>query len=213
MADLSFSQPARPNLAAPIAIAVLVLAAAGFLLFRLSPRETAQTSIPRVSVYASHLVFKSDSNVVGQDQAQDTLYALVTIRITDRLKLPLFLKDITATLTTADGAALPAISAIEQPDLPKVFATFPAVAKLAADQGAPPLLRETRINPSDSAEGYVLLEFPVTEADWNARLSASVLLDLYHQQPLTVLIPKQIATQPDATPTPNAAPQPALKRR
>ena len=207
MADLSFSQPARRNLTAPIVIALLVLALGAFLVFRLSPRQTADISVPRVSAYASHLVFKSGSMVVGSDQTQDTLYALVTVRLTDRLKLPLFLKDFTATLTPSDGSLPPAVSAVEQPDLAKVYATFPAIAKLAATQGAPPLLRESRIDPGQTVEGFLLLEFPVTEAVWNDRQSATLTLDLYHQPSLTIPIPKQ------PTPPPQPAAQPTPKSR
>ena len=213
MADLSFSQPARRNLAVPITIAVLVLAIAAFLVFRLLPRETAEVIIPRVSLFASHLVFKSDSMVVGNDQTQDTLYALVTVRITDRLNLPLFLKDFTATLTPNDSSPLDSTSAIEKPDLAKVYATFPAVNKLAAAQGAPPLFRETRIDPGQTVEGFVLLQFPVTEDVWNARQSATLTIDLYHQAPLTITIPKQPATQTAPPPATQPAPNPTPKTR
>ena len=205
VADLSFAQPARRNLLAPISIALLVLAATAFLLFRLLPRDTAEITVPRVTTYASHLVFKSDSIVVGRDQTQDTLYTLVTVRITDHLKLPLFLKDFTATLTMAEGST-PPVSAIEKGDLPSVFATFPAVQKLAAAQGVPPLYRETQINPGQTIEGYLLLQFPVTEKQWNERQAATLSIDLYHQSAITVEIPKLAPTtaQPPAVATPPA---------
>ena len=159
-------------------------------------------SVARVSAYSSHLVFKSESIVVGAQTTQDTVYALVTVRMTDRLRLPLFLKNFTATLTTSDGAETEPVSAVQKPDLPQVFATFPAVAKLASAQGSPPLYRETRIEPGETVEGWVLLEFPVDGKRWNERRSATLTIDLYHQPALRVAIPASapVVTGEDDTP-------------
>lgn len=201
--DLSFAQPARRSFALPLAISILLLALVAVLLFRLLPQKTADVSVSRLSAYPSHVVFKSDSIVVGQDQAQDTMYVLATVRITDHLKLPLFLKDFTATLVPSDGGPLSPVSAVEKGDLATVFSTFPAVAKLAAAQGAPPLTRETEIQPGQTAEGWLLLSFPVSEKIWNERQAATISVDLYHQPALTVPIPKAAAD-----PTPSQARRP-----
>ncbi len=107
--------------------------------------------------------------LVGSEHAQDDLYVLATLRIEDRLNLPLFLKDFTATLVTADGEEFNT-SATEKQDIPALFITFPAIEKLASA----PLLRETLISPGQSAEGMVLLHFPVTQATWNSRKSATL---------------------------------------
>jgi hypothetical protein len=122
--------------------------------------------------------------LVGSDHAQDDLYVLATLRIDDRLNLPLFLKDFTATLITADGEEFHT-SATEKQDIPNLLTTFPALEKLAS----PPLLRETLIAPGQSAEGMVMLHFPVTQAVWNSRKSATLNVYLYHQGPLDILIP------------------------
>ena len=51
-------------------------------------------------------------------------------------------------------------------------------------------LRETSIQPGDHAEGMVLIHFPVTEAVWKQRKSATVNIEFYHQGPFTIPIPK-----------------------
>ena len=198
VADLNFSQPERRNVAVPLLLALLVLGLAGFFLFRLTPRSTADVFITRVDVFPAHTVFKSESNVVGEDPSQDDLYALVTVRLTDRLHLPLFLKDITATLIPSDGTLPPATSAVEHSQLDNLYTSFPALRKLAAAQAAPLLLRESRIDPNQTVEGYVIVHFPVTAETWNTRNNAVLTLDLYHQQSLSVTIPKP--------PAPSAAP-------
>ncbi len=184
MPDLTFAQPARRNLLAPVLIAFVLLGVVLALVIRYTPHKTADVAITGTAVYPAHTVFKSDSILVGSDRAQDDLYVLVTLRIEDRLHLPLFLKDFTATLVTADGEELHT-SAAEKQEIPALFITFPPLEKLAST----PLLRETLIAPGQSAEGMVLLHFPVTQATWNSRKSATLNVDLYHQGPLAISIP------------------------
>ena len=201
MADVSFTQPERRNLALPIVVALLVLGLAGFLLFHYTPHETAAVEVTRVDLVPTHVVFKSETNVVGSDQSIDTLYVLATVRITDRLRLPLFLKDITATLTPADGSAGVATSAVERGDLLNLYTSFPAVKKIAAAEPAPPLLRESRVNPGQTVEGFVILHFPITPDVWQSRRDAVLTIDLYHQGALSVSLPKLSAPSPTAQPS------------
>ena len=184
VSELTFAQPARRNLLAPVLIAFVLLGVVIALVIRYTPHKTADITITETAVYPAHTVFKSDSILVGSDRAQDDLYVLATLRVEDRLNLPLFLKDFTATLVTANGEEFHT-SAAEKQDIPALFITFPALEKLASA----PLLRETLIAPGQSAEGMVLLHFPVTQDVWNTRKSATLNIDLYHQGPLSVLIP------------------------
>jgi hypothetical protein len=181
---LTFAQPARRNLLAPVLIAFVLLGVVIALVLRYTPHKTADVTITAASVYPAHTVFKSDTILVGRDRAQDDLYVLATVRVEDRLNLPIFIKDFTATLVTTDGQEFHS-SATEKQDIPLLITTFPALEKLAS----PPLLRETLIAPGQSAEGMVLLHFPVTQDVWNSRKSATLSIDLYHQGPLTISIP------------------------
>jgi hypothetical protein len=188
VADLTFSQPARRNLLAPILIAVVVLGIALLLVLAFTPHKVADVTVSKPAVYASHIVFKSQTIVVGNTTAEDDLYALVTVHITDRLRLPLFLKDFTATLTPADGDPIEA-NAAEKPDIPNLYTTFPALKDLADQQAQPLLLRDTRIDPGQSASGIILLHFPVSQDTWNKRKSATLSIALYHQNPLVIDLP------------------------
>ncbi len=196
MADLTLSQPERRSFLVPVILALAVLGIAAFFLLRLTPHATADLAITRVDVFPAHTVFKSDSIVVGADPSQDDLYVLVTVRLTDHLRLPLFLKDITATLIPSDGSLQPSTSAVEHAQLPNLYTSFPAVRKLAASQTAPLLLRESRIDPNQTVEGFVILHFPVDAKVWSSRNDAVLTLDLYHQQSLSVTIPKSTPSLP-----------------
>ncbi len=184
VSDIRFAQPARRNLLAPVLIAFVVLGIVLALVLRYTPHRTADLAITKTAVYPAHTVFKSDSILVAREQAQDDLYVLVNLRVEDRLNLPIFIKDFTATLTSADGEEFHG-SATEQQDLDAVYGAFPALKKLSSA----PLLRETLIAPGKSAEGMVLLHFPVAAEVWDRRKSSVLSVDLYHQGPITIVIP------------------------
>ena len=185
VSELKFTQTARRNLLAPVLVAFVILGIAIALVLRYTPHTVADLTILRTAVYPTHTQYKSDTLIVGRDQAQDDLYVLTTLRVEDRLNLPIFLKDFTATLLTADGDQL-TTSAVEKQDLDNLYTTFPALKPLSST----PLLRETLIDPGHSAEGMVLLHFPVTEEVWNRRRSATLHIDVYHQGPLSIAIPQ-----------------------
>jgi hypothetical protein len=183
VSDLKFAQPARRNLLAPVLLAFLILGIVLALFIRFTPHRTADLTITRTIVVPTHTVFKSDSIVVANQHAEDQLYVLTTLRIDDRLHLPLFLKDFTATLTTGEGEEV-TTSAVEKQDLENVYASFPELKPVATD----PLLRETMISPGESAQGMILLHFPVTKEVWDHRRNAVLNVDLYHQGQQPVLI-------------------------
>jgi hypothetical protein len=177
----NFSQSERRSLAVPIVIAVVILAAAAALILHHLPSHNADLTITHIDTWQSHIVFKSDSTIVGRDKAQDDLYVLATLRIDNRLHIPIFLKDITATFTTPSGDLL-STSSVEQSELAPLYQTFPALKA----RSSAPLLRESTIAPGHPAEGMVLLHFPTTQADWDHRQSATLTIDLYHQPPITI---------------------------
>jgi hypothetical protein len=205
VADLKFAQPARRNLLAPVLLAFLILGIVLVLLLRFTPHRTADLTIVRTTVYPTHTVFKSESIVVANQHAEDVLYVLTTLHIDDRLYLPLFLKDFTATLITAEGEEV-TTSAVEKPDLENVYTSFPGLRPLASE----PLLRDTMISPGQSAEGMILLHFPVTKEVWDHRTKAVLNVDLYHQgqQEITITRASEAAGNPAPTSTPSPASAP-----
>jgi hypothetical protein len=181
--DLKFAQPARSNLLAPVLLAFLILGIVLALVIRFTPHRTANLTVTHTAVYAAHTVFKSDTIVVANQHAQDDLYVVLRVNIDDHSNLPLFLKDFTGTLTTAEGEEV-TTSAAEKQDLESIYTSFPAVKALSSD----PLLRDTMIGSGQSAQGVILLHFPVTQAVWDHRRTAFLNIDLYHQGMQSVLI-------------------------
>ena len=201
VSDLKFAQPARRNLLVPVLLAFLILGIVLALVLKFTPHKTADLTITRTAIYPAHTVFRSDSIIVANQHTEDDLYVLTTLRIDDRLHLPLFLKDFTATLTTAEGEEI-TTSAVEKQDLDNVYTSFPALKPLASE----PLLRETMISPGQSAEGMVLLHFPVTKEIWDHRRTAVLNIDLYHQGEQQVLIGRGSEAAANSSSAPASSP-------
>ena len=190
MSELTFAQPERRSFLLPALIAIAVLAILFVGIYLYVPHRTADITITHVAVLPEHTVFKSNSKVVGQQPpSEDDLYVLATVRIDNRLNVPLTLDDITGAITAPDGAET-TTSALQKNDLPNLYAIFPALVPLASA----PLLRESIIQPGGHAEGMVLLHFPIPQAEWDQRKSASITLKFYNQDPITVPLPKDQGT-------------------
>ena len=186
MPELSFSQPERRSYLLPILVVLGIAGVAFGLIFWLTPHKIAEVTVTKTQVLPIHTVFGTDTIKVGaRPIEEDDLYVVLTVKVEDKLKLPIFIKDLTGTLTSAEGAELTS-SASQKNDLEPLYQTFPKLKPLASA----PLLRETQIAPGSSAEGMVLLHYPVPQKVWDSRTAATVTVDTYHQGPLTVAIPK-----------------------
>jgi hypothetical protein len=186
MSQLTFSQSERRSYLSPILVALAVLIGAGVAAYLYFPHHTADLTITHTAVVPTHTEIETGSKEVGhQTEVEENLYVLTTLRIDDKLRDPLFISDITSTLTTTDDAVTTE-GAVEKNDLNAIYTAFPQIKPLA---GAP-LLRESTIPAGGHAEGMVILHFGITKADWDNRKSATLTVTFYHQGPTTITIPK-----------------------
>ncbi|HKO19053.1 MAG TPA: hypothetical protein VJU82_09215 [Acidobacteriaceae bacterium] len=187
MPDLTFSQAERRSYTIPALIALAILAIGIAIFFWRTPLRAVDVTISHTATLPTHTVFPTGTKVVGMpDPAEDAFYVIATVHIHNRLRVPVFIKDITGTLTAPDDSVLTA-SAAEKTDLPNLYITFPQIKPLTSAA----LYRETTIQPGAEAEGMVILDFPINQDIWNKRKSASITLDFYHQGQFTAEVPKQ----------------------
>ncbi len=170
-----------------IAAGVLVAIAAAVLYF--NPRKTADLSITRVQTYTAHTEtkpYKGGIHIIGAPaRIEDDLYVLVNVKLTDKLRLPLFIKDETAVLTAPDHS-ITEVSALQRDEITNVYASFPAVQALASAA----LSRDTQTAPGQTSEGLILLHFPgATDKDWTTRKSCTLTIQFFHQAPETLTVP------------------------
>jgi hypothetical protein len=189
MTDLSLAPaPERSPLRA-VLISIVVLSVVAAAVFLLNPRETAKLAVTKMSFFAPHTETKEipgQMHVIGQPaSAEDDLYVVATVRMTDEIRLPLFISGTTATMVLADGSSLDA-RVMSQRSLQRLEVTFPALTPMAGtlfDTDDP-------IPASQSREGNVVLLFAgIGEAAWHAKKSAAITFDLAHQSPQTIALP------------------------
>lgn len=153
--------------------------------------RTVKAAITHTEVFPIRVTFKSQQQAQGFKVLSDKpvshdegVYVFAAVHIENHLTDPLFLKDFHAVLDTGNGQL--GTSAIEQADLSAVTAAFPELKSKIAN----PLLRESTVSPGMTADGVVVLQFPITQAMWDGRKSAALTIDFYHQDSIAVTIPK-----------------------
>jgi hypothetical protein len=190
MTDLNLGPAPESSPLKSILIAAAVLIAVAAAVFYLNPRKTADLTITKTTLYATQTSSDAKSGVggiVGQaGETNNDFYIVVTLRIANKLRLPIFINGINATYTPPDGAPI-AVQSMRATDIPRVEEIFPAIKPLMTN----PLTFDNGIDPKSATEGTVLLQFPgVTEAAWKSRKSATLTVDLAHQDPQTITIPQ-----------------------
>ena len=190
MADLTFAQAPRRNYAVPVLIAIVLLGAVAAMGYHHFSGHTVKTSVTHAEAFPIRVIFKQQQpqgfKVLSNapESHDEGVYILTTVHIENHLADPLFLKDFHAVLDTGNGQL--STSAIEEADLPAVTDAFPELKPKLGN----PLLRESTVPVGKTVDGVIVLQFPITQPMWDARKSAVLTIDLYHQDSIAVAIPK-----------------------
>lgn len=161
--------------AVPVVIALVIVAIVlGVVAFVERSKPVAQGGID--AVYASRPANMTSTMV------------LLQVTVTNVGDKALYIKSITTNLKTdqgdqSDDAAAPT-------DYDRYFEAYPDLRPHATQ----PLTVETKIMPGDEQKGTVLVAFPVTEQEFNARKDLNVTIVPYDQNPL-VLRERSVATK------------------
>jgi len=175
-------------LALSAVVLVAVAAAVFFTWFHHEDHAFAEASITNVQIVPIHTVYKHEIGEEATDRTEDVTYLIAHVAVLNRFRAPLFVKDITADITDADGVDRHSAAA-EPRDIAVVIASFPQL-KSALDAAGAPLRRETNIAPNTSADGYVLLQFPIGEKAWQGRQASTLKIDFYHNSSIATAFPK-----------------------
>jgi len=193
--DLKLAPPADSNRLIPkLIIAAVIMIIVGVAIYFLNPRKTAEITVQKTQLFAPHTEFKAapgGGQIIGTPAtAEDDLYVVATLGIEDKLRLPIFLTNISATMTTQDGAALEA-TVISPLDVSRLEETFPQITTLVSPPAAPPLKFQDAISAGTTRVGTVLILFPqISQRQWRAKKSATLTLHLAHDAaPLVVALP------------------------
>jgi hypothetical protein len=193
--DLKLAPPSDSNRLIPkLVIAGVVMILVAVAVYMLNPRKTAEITVQKTALFAPHTEFKqapSSSQIIGAPaESEDDVYVVATLRIDDKLRLPIFIASTSATLTTEDGFTHEA-TVISPLDLPRLEATFPQILPLVNPPAPPPLQFEDAISEGATRVGTVVLLFPQTsEKQWHEKKSATLIMHLAHDAaPIDVALP------------------------
>lgn len=193
--DLQIAPPPDHNNPVPkFLLAAAVMTVVGIAIFMLNPRKTAEISVQKVDIFAPHTVMNATAGVnkiIGEAaSSEDDLYVVATIKVTDKLRLPISIDSYSATLTMAGGGTVDA-TVIAGNYLPRVGDTFPQFLPLVQPPAARPIKFDDSIGPGETLVGTVVLLFPnASEKDWHAKKSAILHVSLAHNAaPLSIALP------------------------
>jgi hypothetical protein len=123
------------------------------------------------------------NNAAPVKQPFDQTIVLVKVKIQNPSKIPIFVRDMTATVTlpseTHDSSAAGA------GDFRRIFIAYPELAQHQAD----PLPRDTTIPPGASAEGLMAFNFPLTKQQWDTHTALTLTISFVHQADITLNAP------------------------
>lgn len=184
MSDLNFSQPERRSFFVPILLAVVAIVIAVGVAIHFFPATSVDLVHVRTEVLPIETLFKSNT-VIGLSEANHMVFIASTVKVDNHLRVPIYLDDFHITLTDPSGAEM-TVSADTPKDLPDLEANYPGIKPLMTT----PLVRNTGIDSEKSAEGTLLFALSIPKSVWDARKSAVIKVDLYHQPPMYVTLPQ-----------------------
>ena len=193
MAELQLAPAPERGMGRAVLIALGVFAPVALAVFYLNPRRTADLAVSRVEVFAPHTTFadlgspsSKAAHVLDQAPAsEDNLYLVVTARLSDKLRLPLFLSGWSASVTLPNGTTMEG-TPVASRDVGRLTDIFPALGPMVKS----PLHDGDEVLPGKTEEGSVLILFPgMDQATWASHKLARLTINLRNQSALEVNLP------------------------
>jgi hypothetical protein len=126
-------------------------------------------------------------HVIGVEQAsKDSVLVVINVSLKNVSKNAVFIKDIQAEMAPAADAKDQTVlkdEAASAVDYPRYFQAYPALAQNDTEALRP----ETRLQPGETQQGIIIVEFPVNQEGFDKRKSLAVVITLYdHSAPIRI---------------------------
>jgi hypothetical protein len=192
--DLQIAPPPDENRLIPkLVIAGVVMILIGVAVYLLNPRKTAEIKVQKTELFSPHTEFKQmpgNSQIIGApSESEDDVYVVATVSITDKLRLPIFLDSVSASMTTDTGST--EATNVSPLDLPRLEQIFPQITPLVSPPAAVPLHFQDAVSPGATRVGTIVFLFPKISAKaWAAKKSATLTVNLANDAaPINVPLP------------------------
>src|SRR5688572_26544207 len=153
--------PLVPVLIAGLLVAVIVAVA----LLSTRPQQVSSGSITR-----AHAV---------QLQNQESVLVNIGVRLKNTGEKPMFIRTLQARLVTPEGEWTDVPTS--RSDLERYYQVYPDLR-----QPGEALVQETRLQPGQEHDGFIVVGFPITREKFDGRTSLSVTVNLYDRTPLEI---------------------------
>ena len=124
----------------------------------------------------------SDVQVVEPTSTNPSVLVAINVKVHNTSERTLYIKTVYGELTTPDTKEPMKDEAASFVDFDRYYTAFPPLKQNAMD----PLKPETKIPAGTDAAGRIMVSFPVSKAQFDARKSIAVRLVLYDQNPVVI---------------------------
>jgi hypothetical protein len=178
---------------AAVAAVVIVVAIIGAYVWVNTKPPVHSGQLVAVTTYPIHRELSTGSAIGGLAGAKDIYdeeIVVASVQIKSQTQLPLFLHDMWADVTLADGT-IERCTAASATDFHNVFIAYPDLASKQAS----PILRDTTMTPGQVLNGQMIFHYTISAQQWNQRKGFKVYVQFLHQKDLVL----------DATPASSAS--------
>lgn len=137
-----------------------------------------------ITTYPIHRELSTGSalgGLAGANDVYDEEIVVADVKIRSTTKLPLFLHDMWADVTLADGTVQHSEGASDD-DYRKVFIAYPALAPARTE----PVQRNITLGPGQTVVGQMIFHYPISGQQWDQRKDFKVSVQFLHQKDLVL---------------------------
>jgi hypothetical protein len=173
----------HPVFAAVAAVVIVVAIIGAYVWINTKPPVHAGQLVS-ITAYPIHRELSTGSAIGGLAGAKDVYdeeIVIANVRIRSQTQMPLFLHDMWADVTLADGT-IQRCTAASTSDFHNVFIAYPDLAS----KQTTPILRDTTMTPGQELDGQIIFHYPISAQQWDQRKDFKVYVQFLHQKDLVL---------------------------
>ena len=172
---------AHPAFAAIAATFIVIAILGGYVWYNTKPPVHAGQLVS-ITAYPIHRELSTGSalgGLAGQKDIYDEEIVVANVHIKSQTEMPLFLHDMWADVTLADGTTQRS-SGASPSDYHNVFIAYPTLAPKQTS----PVLRDTTMTPGQTLDGQIIIHYPISGQQWDQRKDFKISVQFLHQKDL-----------------------------
>lgn len=173
----------HPALAAVAAVVIVVAIIGAYVWVNTKPPVHAG-QVVAITAYPIHRELSTGNalgGLAGNKDVYDEEIVIANVHIKSQTQMPLFLHDMWADVTLADGSTQRSTAASTN-DFHAVFVAYPDLAS----KQTTPILRDTTMTPGQQLDGQIIFHYPISGQQWDQRKDFKIYVQFLHQKDLVL---------------------------